>query len=302
MRTSGALAALTLAFLSVLQSSVQASPLPSEATDGHVPSLAESILLSNDWSCKLSSDRPRPLILVHGIFGSIQSHMPFMISFFQSQGYCVFALDHGALHLPFIFGLDKFENSAQQLSAFTEQVLKATGASKVDLVSYSAGTLVCQYYMKRLHGASSVEKHAAISPVHYGTTLWGVQTLAKTFGLLDIASKTIGQECISCFQVLVNSTFLRDLYADGDAVPGIQYLMVTTVTDEVVTPYTNGFLRSPSPDVRNQLLQDWCPNDLTEHNLLRADVNVFNEIDAFLTSSNRALACRDPPLWIPPII
>ncbi len=36
-------------------------------------------------------------------------------------------------------------------------------------------------------------------------------------------------------------------------------------TDDFVTPYTNGFIRSTGPNVRNQILQDWCPNDMSGH-------------------------------------
>ncbi|CAO3573544.1 unnamed protein product [Mortierella alpina] len=234
--------------------------------------MVESLLHPNDWDCQPSSDRPRPLILVHGLIGNVMNHLPFMISFFRSQGYCVFAQDHGGLNsVPFVYGLDKMENSAQQLSDFTAKVLKATGASKVDLLSYSAGSLVCQYYMKRLHGGLSVEKHAAIGPVQRGTTLSGLVTLAETLGLLDPVMKALDPICASCFQARLNSTFIRDLYADGDVVPGVQYLLIVTMTDEIVTPYTNGYLRGPSPNVRNQLLQDWCPNDMSDHAVVRAD-------------------------------
>ncbi|KAF9289549.1 hypothetical protein BGZ68_009131 [Mortierella alpina] len=198
-------------------------------------------------------------------------HLLFMASFFKSKGYCVFALNHGAFRLPVINGMDKMENSAQQVSDFTDKVLRATGANKVDLLGYSAGTMVAQYYMKRLNGALKVEKHAGIAPIHYGTTFQNVSTVLKSLSLFDGVKEVISPICESCHQVVTNSTFINDLYADGDAVPGVQYLMVATIADEFVTPYTNGFLRSLGPNVHNQLLQDWCPNDLTGHPILQAD-------------------------------
>lgn len=45
--------------------------------------------------------------------------------------------------------------------------------------------------------------------------------------------------------------------------PGVHYTVIATRYDEVVTPYRTQFL--DGPDVRNVLLQDLCPVDLSEH-------------------------------------
>ncbi|KAF9955407.1 hypothetical protein BGZ72_003756 [Mortierella alpina] len=188
------------------------------------------------------------------------------------------------------------ENSAQQLYTFTEKVMEATGAKKVDLLGYSAGTMVAEYYTKRLNGASNVENIAGIAPIHYGTTLKDITTFKKYVGAFDFEAEMLRQVCESCLQVVTNSKFINDLYAGGDALLGIQYLMVATKTDTFVTPYKNGFLRSTESNVHNQLLQDWCPNDMTGHPLLQLNRNVFNGINAFLTSSARTAECLDSPL------
>ncbi|KAF9955066.1 hypothetical protein BGZ70_010359 [Mortierella alpina] len=94
--------------------------------------------------------------------------------------------------------------------------------------------------------------------------------------------------CESYTQMLVDSEFLRDLHADGDTAPGVQYLMIVSrllrsykmpelgndSTEELVTPYTNGFLRSHSSNVQNQVLKDWCPVDVSEHVLIQVDLGV----------------------------
>jgi len=46
-------------------------------------------------------------------------------------------------------------------------------------------------------------------------------------------------------------------------VPGVQYTVLATKYDEVVTPYRSQFLSGSN--VRNVLLQDLCPVDLSEH-------------------------------------
>ncbi|KAF9947835.1 hypothetical protein BGZ72_010229 [Mortierella alpina] len=81
------------------------------------------------------------------------------------------------------------ENSAQQLSDFVDKVLEATGSTKVDLLGHSQGTLMPQYYLKRLNGASKVEKFAGFGSIQYGTTVAGLMTLLKPLGLYDPVKK-----------------------------------------------------------------------------------------------------------------
>ncbi|KAF9987225.1 hypothetical protein BGZ75_000890 [Mortierella antarctica] len=64
---------------------------------------------------------------------------------------------------------------------------------------------------------------------------------------------------------VLDSPFLKELNEGGDTVPGVQYLMIGSRLDLIVTPYTNGFLKDKNPNVRNQILQDWCATDLSEH-------------------------------------
>lgn len=45
--------------------------------------------------------------------------------------------------------------------------------------------------------------------------------------------------------------------------PGVRYTVIATRYDEVVTPYRSQYLTGPN--VRNVLLQDLCPVDLSEH-------------------------------------
>ena len=45
--------------------------------------------------------------------------------------------------------------------------------------------------------------------------------------------------------------------------PGVRYTVLATRYDEVVTPYRGQYLSGPG--VRNVLLQDLCPVDLSEH-------------------------------------
>lgn len=69
--------------------------------------------------------------------------------------------------------------------------------------------------------------------------------------------------------------------------------MIATTYDEVVTPYTSQFLSGP--DVRNVVLQDLCPLDLSEHVLAGlTDRIVFHETANALDPAHaRATDCGD---------
>ena len=113
---------------------------------------------TNDWSCKPTAEHPRPVVLVHGTFGNRSTNWQTYGPLLKNNGYCVFALTYGTLPgLPFpvdaLGGFGDMRASAEQLRAFVDQVLTATGAAKVDLVGHSQGTLMPNYYVKFLGGA-----------------------------------------------------------------------------------------------------------------------------------------------------
>ncbi|KAK3810686.1 MAG: lipase [Linnemannia elongata] len=223
----------------------------------------------NDWNCKPSALHPRPLVLVHGLTANAVDNWFYMAPRFVAKGYCVYALSYGQLHgIPIIYGLDKMENSAQQLSEYVDRVLKATNTTQVDIFGHSQGSIMPRYYLKFLGGAPKVNKFATIGSIQYGTTLQGLATLLTPLGLYDPVKAVFDTVCLSCFQFLENSDFIKNLNARGDTVPGVKYLMITSKLDETVTPYTNGFLRDKSSNVKNIVIQnDYCPLDVSEHAL-----------------------------------
>ncbi|KAG0014231.1 hypothetical protein BGZ81_000587, partial [Podila clonocystis] len=196
--------------------------------------------------------------------------------------------------LPLVAGVDKLENSAQELSVFVDKVLAATGAKKLDLVGHSAGTLMPRYYLKFLGGAKKVQKFAGFGALVYGTTLHGLVPLLMALGLYDPVTHVINPLCHSCPQFLAGSPFLAKVNRGGDTVPGVDYHFLITALDEVVTPNTQGWLRDNNSRVENVLLQDLCPLDVSEHMLLILDPIVFHSVNGFLTpSAKREISCLD---------
>ncbi|KAI9238522.1 MAG: secreted lipase [Podila humilis] len=249
----------------------------------------------NDWSCKPTAKHPRPVVLVHGLILNKDLTWLYMGPRFAREGYCVFSLTYGQVpELPLVAGLDKLENGAQQLSVFVDKVLAATGAKKLDLVGHSAGTLMPRYYLRFLGGASKVQKFAGFGALVHGTSLHSLVPLTIALGLYDPVTHLTNVLCRACSQFLSGSPFLTKLNAGHDTVPGVDYHFIVTETDEIVTPFVNGFLKDKNPRVENVVLQDLCPLDVLEHMLLILDPIVFHSINGFLTpTAKREISCLD---------
>ncbi|MEU3507371.1 alpha/beta fold hydrolase [Streptomyces longwoodensis] len=215
----------------------------------------------NDYSCKPSAAHPRPVVLVHGTLGNSVDNWLGLAPYLTSRGYCVFSLDYGQLDgVPLFHGLGPIDQSAAQLSVFVDKVLSATGAAEADLVGHSQGGMMPRYYLKFLGGAAKVNALVGIAPDNHGTTLSGLTNLLPYFpGAEDLLKATTP----GLADQIIGSAFLTKLNAGGDTVPGVRYTVIASQYDEVVTPWRSQYLSGS--DVRNVLLQDLCPLDLSEH-------------------------------------
>jgi triacylglycerol esterase/lipase EstA (alpha/beta hydrolase family) len=235
---------------------------------------------ANNWSCKPSAAHPRPVILVHGTFEDMSNNWQALSPLLYDNGYCVFALNYGSYggsgQLG-IYGTGDIAQSAQQLASFVTQVLVATGAGKVDLVGHSQGGMMPRYYLRFLGGGSKVHALVGLAPSNHGTTVDGLFTIANFLG----ASSFFGVLCPACEQQDVGSAFLTNLNAGAETVPGVQYTVIQSANDEVVTPYSSAFLSGSK--VTNILLQDQCLLDQGEHLSMPydhiADGDVLNALD-----------------------
>ncbi|MEV1048833.1 alpha/beta fold hydrolase [Streptomyces sp. NPDC049916] len=215
----------------------------------------------NDYSCKPSAAHPRPVVLVHGTFGNSVDNWLGLAPYLVNRGYCVFSLDYGQLPgVPFFHGLGPVDKSAGQLDVFVDKVLAATGAPKADLVGHSQGGMMPNYYLKFLGGAPKVNALVGIAPSNHGTTLLGLTKLLPYFPGVE---KFIDDKTPALADQVAGSPFITKLNAGGDTVPGVRYTVIATQYDQVVTPYRTQFL--DGPNVRNVLLQNLCPLDLSEH-------------------------------------
>lgn len=233
---------------------------------------------TNDWSCKPTAAHPRPVVLVHGTFGNQATNWQTYGPLLKNNGYCVFALTYGALPAPYpvnaLGGFTSMRTSAEQLHQFVDRILAASGASQIDIVGHSQGTLMPDYYLKYLGGASKVHSYISLAPLWHGTAL--VPTpVAKALGI-DPSKIPV---CTACGEFDPSSTFMQQIRAGGPAVPGVNYVNIMTKYDELVQPYTSGL----EEGMTNIVLQDRCKLDYTEHFEIAADRNaslyVLNALD-----------------------
>lgn len=263
----------------------------------------ESVEGANRSSCKPSAAHPYPVVLVHATLADEGSNWVTLAPLLANEGYCVYSFNYGETAaslpaIPFITpgridGLGHIERSAEELSSFVNRVLAKTKTAKVDLIGHSQGGMMPNYYIKFLGGAGKVNELIGLAPSNHGTTLDGLTTLTEVFpfagdivtGLLEF----LGTPALP--EQEQSSAFVKKLFGAGDpVVAGVRYVVIETVHDEVVTPYTNAFLSGPN--VTDITIQSQCPNDPVAHIGMFDDSpslqNVVNQLGASPNSAFQA--------------
>nr|WP_296776963.1 alpha/beta fold hydrolase [Rhodococcus sp. (in: high G+C Gram-positive bacteria)] len=236
---------------------------------------------ANDWSCKPTAAHPNPVVLLHGTWENAYNNFARISPALKEAGYCVFALNYGdkdssALgHVKSLRGTGPVADSAKEIAVYIDAVRARTGAAKVDIVGHSQGGLVTRQYLRFEGGANpadptknKVGKVVSISGSNHGTTLVGIGSLGRTINnlglnVLGLVGAIAGPAASD--QVL-DSPLVKALAVGGDTDPGIDYTVLGTRFDEVVTPYKTTFLTAgPGATVKNILLQDGCGIDVSDH-------------------------------------
>lgn len=250
---------------------------------------------ANDAGCIPTPEHPQPVILVHGTDGSAYSDWAGISPVLAAAGYCVYALDYGASPDGTSYGFSDIRGSAQELKEFTESVLAGSGADKADLIGYSQGAAVTRYYTNRLGGADSVDKWIGIASPTYGGTIYGLSPVIQRVPVFTkMASTQLGPALL---QLMQGSSFLDELNAGGDTVPGVEYTSIATAVDETIQPYTNALFRDRG--VRNIVVQDVCPQDNVAHFTFTYDPTTLGLVlDALDPSAQITPPCTSVPLGV----
>lgn len=224
---------------------------------------------ANDPGCRASAGRGYPVVLAHGTSSNMAHNWSVLAPMLRRQGYCVYALNYGATanSRGRMYGLAPIEQSARELAAFVDDILRATGATQIDIVGHSQGGVMPRHYLRFLGGAAKVRKLIGIAPVNHGTTSLGLSAYSEAYP--GLAELLLGAWCGACADLLRGSAFMRRLNADGDTVDGVEYTVIASRYDDVVTPYDSQFLDGPG--VRNILIQEHCPDHRVLHEALAFD-------------------------------
>ncbi|MFF0149014.1 esterase/lipase family protein [Amycolatopsis sulphurea] len=250
---------------------------------------------ANDWNCKPSAAHPNPVLLSNGTTANAYENWAGLSRRLADEGYCVFAGNFGGSPGAFLQTVGPIAGTAGQMASFGDKVLKATGAAKLDVVGHSQGGMNPRYWIKNLGGADKIGKLIGLSPSNYGTSLFG---LLSAIQAIPPARDLVGAACPACNEQSTGSAFLTDLNAGGDTVPGVDYTVIQTRYDEVVTPYTNAYLK-PAPNVRNVLLQNVCALDFTDHLGIPYDPIAQREV---LNALDPQHAAAPKCVFVPPVI
>lgn len=253
--------------------SAAASPIERTTTSG-----------INDYSCKAQPGK-EPIVFLHGLPAPPGLNFLTKLPIFASRGYCVFAPTYGTT-AGIIFAGAKVEDSSKEIAGVVDKVLASTGASKINLVGHSMGTLVAAYYLKFDGGGDKVKTYVGFGPVYNGTTEASLRLLKEW-----IPGPTEAL-CPGCIDAVPPSDVIDRLHEGGVTVPGPTYTNIMTKLDMQVTPYTSG--RIDEEGVENIVLQDACPSDIAGHIGMIVDPNISNMIQWAIDGRNGPLPKCQP--------
>jgi triacylglycerol lipase len=154
-----------------------------------------------------------PILFVHG-WNSSSSTWTTMISRFKTDGWTTAELNNWSYNYS-----QSNATTAQQIGTKVSQILAATGAAKVDLISHSMGGLSTRYYVKNLGGGPKVDDWVSLGGPNHGTN-----TASFCFST-------------ACKEMRIGSSFLAQLNS-GDETPdvGVNWMTWWSPCDEVINP------------------------------------------------------------------
>jgi len=153
-----------------------------------------------------------PILFVHGWTES-ESLWSTMIGNFEREGWRREELNNWRYNTS-----QSNVRTASEVKAKVEEILRRTGATRIDLITHSMGALNTRYYIKNLGGTEKVEKFVSLGGPNHGTT-----TANFCFEA-------------SCVEMRIGSEFLTRLN-EGDETPGsVSYATWWSSCDEIINP------------------------------------------------------------------
>ena len=153
-----------------------------------------------------------PILFVHG-WNSSGSVWTTMIDRFRADGWTDAELNNWSYNTS-----QSNKTTAQEIATKVSQILSATGASKVDIIAHSMGSLNSRWYAKFVGGLTTVDEWVSLGGPNHGT---------------DTANFCFST---ACTEMRIGSAFLAELNA-GDESPGdIRYGTWWSPCDTIINP------------------------------------------------------------------
>lgn len=240
----------------------------------------------NNWSCKPSAAHPEPIVVLHGFLGNADNDGGGSIGVaLKNNGYCEFDLTYGqpVSWIP-VGGITDVGASARKIAAFIDKVLAKTGAERVGIVGHSEGGMLASYIPKMLPGMNAkISKVVGIAAGTHGTSFAGAVYLADWANVrpqVDWVLKAFG--CKACTQLITSAPMVRALNTGPIMQPGIEYTMIASRSDALVTPHNTPNSKETAfieePGAVNQYVQDFCPKSIVGHIALVWDATVIRMV------------------------
>lgn len=160
----------------------------------------------------------QPIVFVHGFRGSAADFAGVVVRFKQ-DGWVDRELS-AASYSSFVSNA----SVAATIRDRVDSVRLATGWSRVDVISFSMGSLSSRYYLKNLGGTAAVDAWVSVAGPNHGTTT--------------------AEQCsfVSCVEMRPGSVFLTEL-TSGDETPGqVRYATWWSPCDQYIIPNESAIL------------------------------------------------------------
>lgn len=220
-----------------------------------------------------------PVVLLHGTWLNVYNSFSLIAPALRRAGHAVFCTNYGHDSSPItgrpsgVFATAALRKSQAEVAAFITRVREHTGAPQVDIVAHSQGVAQARLFLSDSGGynphtgTSLIRKLIGIGPSNHGTSLSGIgaalSSMDRTGRVDKLALKLLGQAALDQRQ---GSEAVEHLNRNGDTVPGVEYTMISTRFDQIVTPWQSQKLAAgPGAHVRNILIQDGSSKDFSDH-------------------------------------
>jgi triacylglycerol lipase len=159
-----------------------------------------------------------PILFVHG-WNATSTTWNTMVSRFKADGWTNAELVNWSYNFR-----QSNATTATLIQQKVDSILNVTGATKVDIVTHSMGTLSARYYVRNLGGDGKVDALVSLGGPNHGTTTAGL--------CFDT----------SCIEMRPNSTFLTNLNSIDETWGAPRYATWWSDCDEVINPHSSVLL------------------------------------------------------------